>query len=189
MAKKNKIWLVFDNAYSEITFGGYIAPSILQIKGAKEIAVEIGSFSKTFSFAGDRMGWIVGNEKLISALAKVKSQFDSGLSIPLQELGAYALSNFDNKWYRQMISDYEKRRDIIIFNINKISLSAKKTKGSLYLWVKIPETYSDSQAYCLELLEKKQVLFAPGTVFGKKGKRYVRISICANIDKIKEYFN
>ncbi|MDP3758458.1 MAG: aminotransferase class I/II-fold pyridoxal phosphate-dependent enzyme, partial [Candidatus Daviesbacteria bacterium] len=87
-AKEHEIFIVYDNAYSEITFDGYVTPSILQVDGAKDIAVEIGSFSKTFSFAGFRMGWIVGNEKIIQALAKIKSQIDSGLSTHLQKLGA-----------------------------------------------------------------------------------------------------
>ncbi|KKQ24116.1 MAG: aminotransferase [Candidatus Roizmanbacteria bacterium GW2011_GWC2_37_13] len=187
--KKNNIWLVYDNAYSEITFDEFVAPSILQIEGAKDVAVEIGSFSKTFSFAGYRMGWIVGNKEIISALSKVKSQFDSGLSRPLQKLGAFALNNNDEKWHRTMITSYEKRRNIIIKNLKKIGLTAEKTKGSLYLWVKIPDHFKDSQEFSFELLEKKQILLAPGTVFGKNGKRYVRVSICANINGIERHFN
>ncbi|MFA6532501.1 MAG: aminotransferase class I/II-fold pyridoxal phosphate-dependent enzyme [Patescibacteria group bacterium] len=186
--KENKIWLVYDNAYSEITFDGYMAPSILQIEGAKDVTVEIGSFSKTFSFAGYRMGWIVGNKEIISALAKVKSQFDSGLSRPLQKLGAYALDNTDKQWHEAMISSYEKRRNIIIDNLKKIGLNAVKTKGSLYLWVKIPDRFRDSQEFSFDLLEKKQILLTPGTAFGKNGLRYVRVSISSNIDNIDSYF-
>lgn len=187
-AKKNKIWLVYDNAYSEITFDGYTAPSILQIKGAKDVAVEIGSFSKTFSFAGYRMGWIVGNKKIISALAKVKSQFDSGLSRPLQKLGAYALNHTDKLWQKAMITSYEDRRNIIIKNLKRIGLNANKTKGSLYLWAKIPEHFKDSQEFSFDFLEKKQILLTPGTAFGKNGLRYVRVSISSNIDNIDSYF-
>lgn len=187
-AKENGIWLVYDNAYSEITFDGYKAPSILQIEGAKDIAVEIGSFSKTFSFAGYRMGWIVGNKEIISALAKVKSQFDSGLSRPLQKLGAYALDHIDEQWRKAMISSYEKRRNIIIENLKKIGLNSVKTKGSLYLWVKIPDNFKDSQEFSFNLLEKKQILLTSGTAFGKNGLRYVRVSISSNIDNIDSYF-
>lgn len=186
-AKKHKIWIVYDNAYSEITFDGFIAPSILQVKGAEKIAVEIGSFSKTFSFAGFRMGWVVGNNQIITALAKVKSQFDSGLSRPLQKLGAFALTNFDENWHRKMIKSYEERREKIIGGLKKIQLDVKKTKGSLYLWVKIPDRFKDSQEFSSNLLEKRQVLLTPGVAFGKKGKRYIRVSICANIDKIGDY--
>ena len=88
-----------------------------------------------------------------------------------------------------MITSYEKRRNIIIKNLKKIGLTAEKTKGSLYLWVKIPDHFKDSQEFSFELLEKKQILLAPGTVFGKNGKRYVRVSICANINGIERHFN
>ena len=188
-AKKHKIWLVFDNAYSEITFEGFKAPSILQIEGAKEIAVEIGSFSKTFSFAGFRMGWIVGNNQIISALAKIKSQLDSGMTLAFQKLGAYALTHFDEKWHKEMIESYEKRRDIIIKNLVRIGLIAEKTRGSLYLWVKIPDNFKNSEEFSFELLEKKQILLVPGTAYGKNGERYVRVSICVNINSIGQYFN
>lgn len=187
-AKKHKIWLIYDNAYSEITFEGFMAPSILQVKGAKEISVEIGSFSKTFSFAGFRIGWIVGNSQVITALAKVKSQIDSGMTKAFQKIGAYSLINFDENWHQKMIKSYEKRRDIIINNLKKIGLLAKKTQGSLYLWVRIPDNYKNSEQFSFELLEKKQILLTPGTAFGRNGERFVRISICVNIDNIEEYF-
>lgn len=187
-AKKHNILIVYDNAYSEITFDGFIAPSILQINGAKEIAVELGSFSKTFSFAGFRMGWVVGNKEIIKALAKVKSQMDSGLSIPLQKLGAFALTNMDLRWHQQMLESYQQRRDIVAVYLKKLGLSFLKSSGSLYIWAKIPSDAKDSEEFCIQLLEKKQILLTPGTAFGKNGKRYVRVSICINIDKIEEYF-
>ena len=91
----------------------FVAPSIIQIPHAKEIAVELGSFSKTFSLAGFRMGWIVGNRDIIAALAKVKSQLDSGLSLPLQQLGAYVLFHPNPTWQKDMLTNYQTRRDII----------------------------------------------------------------------------
>jgi aspartate/methionine/tyrosine aminotransferase len=112
-AYKHDIWLLYDNPYAEITFDGFKAPSILELPGGFAKCVELGSFSKTFSFAGYRMGWAVGNEDLIKALAKVKSQVDSGLSKPLQQLGAYALTNFDHDWYDNMLKSYRSRRDTI----------------------------------------------------------------------------
>lgn len=187
-AKQHNLFIVYDNAYSEITFNGFVAPSILQIDSAKDIAVEIGSFSKTFSFAGFRIGWIVGNREVITALAKVKSQMDSGLSIPLQKLGAFALTNFDKKWYDEMITSYKNRRDVIADHIKSLGLTFSLPQGGLYIWAKIPETYKDSEEFCMKLLKEKQILFTPGTAFGKNGKRYVRISICVKIDKINDYF-
>ncbi|KKW10698.1 MAG: LL-diaminopimelate aminotransferase [Parcubacteria group bacterium GW2011_GWA2_49_9] len=187
-AKKHGICILYDNAYAEITFGGYKAPSILEIEGAKDVAVELGSFSKMYSFAGFRMGWIVGNRDIVAALAKVKSQTDSGLSTPLQKLGAYALSHPDAEWSKEMLKSYEERRDIIGKHIAKLGLTFAVPKGGLYLWAKIPESAKDSETFCAELLTKKQIVLTPGTAFGASGERYVRVSICANIDKIDEYF-
>ncbi len=187
-AKQHNLLIVYDNAYSEITFDEFKAPSILQIKDAKDVAVEIGSFSKTFSFAGFRMGWVVGNKDIIAALAKVKSQMDSGLSIPLQKLGAFALTNLDAKWQEEMITSYKNRRDVIADHIKTLGLLFSLPKGSLYIWAKIPSTAKDSEEFCMKLLKEKQILLTPGTAFGKNGERYVRVSICINIDNIEEYF-
>ncbi len=187
LAKEKNIVIIYDNAYSEITFNGFVAPSILEIGGAKDVAVEIGSFSKSFSFAGYRMGWIVGNKEVIAALAKIKSQLDSGLSTPLQNLGAYALTHPDEKWRRDMIASYQKRRDIIAEKLTKLGLTYVLPQGGLYIWAKIPEGEKDSEEYVLKILREKQVFFAPGTAFGDNGKKYIRASICANITGIDTY--
>lgn len=188
-AKKHNLIIIYDNAYAEIAFDGYISPSIFQIKGAKDLAVEIGSFSKTFSFAGFRMGWMVGNKEIISAVTKVKSQMDSGLSIPLQKLGAFALTNFDNNWHNQMIKSYKTRRDIIAKHLKTMGLTFNLPKGSLYIWAKIPDNEKNSEDFCRKLLNEKQILFTPGTAFGKSGTRYVRVSFCIDIKNISKYFN
>ena len=187
-AKRHGIFVLYDNAYAEIVFGGYKAPSILEIEGAKDMAVELGSFSKMFSFAGFRMGWIVGNSKMVAALAKVKSQVDSGLSTPLQKLGAYALTHPDTEWSKKMLKSYQDRRDSIAKHLTKRGLSFQIPQGGLYLWAKIPDAEKDSETFCARLLKEKQIVLTPGTAFGKNGARHVRVSICANIDKIEEYF-
>lgn len=187
-AKANNILIVYDNAYSEITFDNVSAPSILQIDGAKDVAVELGSFSKTFSFAGFRMGWLVGNKEVVSAVAKIKSQMDSGLSTPLQKLGAYALNNFDKDWHQEMINNYQKRRNITSKYLQKLGLQFSLPKGGLYIWAKIPDSAKNSEEFCFNLLKEKQILFTPGTGFGKNGERFVRISFCINIDNIEGYF-
>lgn len=186
-AKQNNIFIVYDNAYSEVTFNGFIAPSILQIDGAKDIAVEIGSFSKTFSFAGFRMGWIVGNKSIIAALAKIKSQMDSGLSLPLQHLGAFALSHYDEDWHNQSITIYEKRREIISAKLAKLGLTFSLPIGAFYIWARIPNSAQNSEKFCMDLLKQKQILLTPGTAFGSNGDRFVRVSICVNTSKIDEY--
>lgn len=186
-ARKHNLVVIYDNAYSEITFDGFRAPSILQINGAKNNAVEMGSFTKTFSFAGLRMGWIAGNKNVINALAKVKSQMDSGMFLPLQRLGAFALAHQDKEWHKQMIASYQKRRDIIAEKLKALGLSFSLPKAALYIWAKIPDSAPNCEAFCIDLLRKKQVLLTPGTAFGKNGERYVRVSICANVDNINEY--
>lgn len=186
-AKARNLWLLYDNAYAETTYGGFVAPSILEIEGAKTIAIEIGSFSKTFSFAGYRMGWIVGNNKLIAAVAKTKSQIDSGMFLPLQRLGGFALKQFDKEWHKKALKAYEQRRDILLEKIKGIGLEAQAPKGALYLWARIPKGYKNSEEFTYDMLEKKQVLFTPGNAFGKNGKDYVRISFCVNIDSVDDY--
>lgn len=187
-ARSHDLFILYDNAYSEITFGSSPAPSILEIDGAKDLAVEFGSFSKAFSFAGLRMGWVAGNAEVIAALAKLKSQMDSGLSLPLQGLAAFALTQPDLAWHDQMISSYLSRRDVIAGHLKELGLSFVLPAGSLYIWAKIPEGAGTSEDFCERLLNDKQVLLTPGSVFGKNGEGYVRVSICVNIDNINNYF-
>lgn len=186
-ARNKNVPLVYDNAYSEITFDGYVAPSILEIPTAKEIAVEIGSFSKTFSFAGLRMGFAVGNREIIAALAKVRSQFDSGMSLPLERLGAYALLNQDMEWHENMIATYRSRRDIIAKKLRELGLTFELPRGSLYLWAKIPDSAKDSESWSMEMLRTRNVLITPGSAYGTNGERCVRASISTDISDIDEY--
>jgi len=187
-ARRHGIWLAYDNAYSEITFDGVRAPSVLEIPGAFEIAVELGSFSKMFSFAGYRMGWFVGNPFVIEAVAKIKSQIDSGLWLPFQKLAGFALVNQDEEWHKAMVKSYQMRRDIILSYLPRLGLAALPPKGGLYLWAAIPSSYKDSAEFVSDILERKRILFTPGSAFGKNGKRFVRISFCVDIDRIGEYF-
>jgi len=133
------------------------------------------------------MGWLVGNKDVIAALSKVKSQVDSGMALPLQQLGAYALSNTDMEWQEKMVATYKKRRDIIAGKLRTLGLAFDIPKGSLYLWAKIPDSAKDSEAFSMQLLREKQVLLTPGTAFGGNGLRFVRVSICVNVDAIDEY--
>jgi LL-diaminopimelate aminotransferase len=186
-AHQHDIFVLYDNAYSEITFDGFRAPSILTIEGAKEIAIEIGSFSKSFSFAGLRMGWAIGNADVILALKNTKSQYDSGMSLPLQELGAYVLSHPNKNWRKMMIESYQSRRMVIASYLESLDMKVKLTKGSLYIWAELPSYAQDADIYCENLLENKHVLLTPGTAFGDNGKRFVRVSIGVNVDAIKYY--
>jgi len=188
-AKKNQVWIIYDNPYSDIVFDGPKSPSILSIPGAKEVTVEMGSFSKTFSLAGDRMGWIVGNSDLIKALAKVKSQTDSGLTKYLQLLGAYALENFDEQWYQSMLKEYQRRAEIIAGKLKEEGMTFAKPKASLYIWAKLPESYQgNSEKFTFDWLENRHILVAPGSAYGNNGEGYVRVSICADVSTIDNYF-
>lgn len=187
LCKQKNIWLIYDNAYAEITYDDTASPSILEIPEAKDIAVEIGSFSKMYSFAGFRIGWIVGNVQAIAAIAKIKSQLDSGLSLPLQELSAYAFTHPDTQWHKKMIAYYEQNKNILMKFFSDLGLSIKRPQGSLYLWAKIPKTFSNSSAYAMELLRSKHILVTPGDAFGANGDRYVRICFSCDITHLEEY--
>jgi aspartate/methionine/tyrosine aminotransferase len=187
-AKEHKIWLAFDNAYSEITFEGAVAPSILEIPGALDVAIEIHSFSKSFSFAGYRMGWVAGNAKLVAALAKVKSQMDSGMSWPLQQLGALALTEPDWKWLKGMRENYSQRQQVLAHYFKRLGVQVELPVGSLYIWARVPAGYIDGDRFAYELLHDRHILVAPGSAFGKNGSKFIRISICSDITDISIYF-
>lgn len=189
LARDRNLILLYDNAYSEITYDGFCAPSILEIKGTKEIAVEIGSFSKTYSFSGLRLGWIAGNSKVIAAFAKLKSQLDSGIPLLFQELGAFVLTHPDKVWQEKVARIYEERRNQMIDILKQLHLISFIPKGATYLWAKIPETEETGEQYCLKMLQQSNVLLAPGTTFGPSNNRFIRVSLCADSKKVKEYLN
>ncbi len=188
-AKDNKIWIIYDNAYANITFDSYKAPSILQTKYGKEVAIEIGSFSKSFSFSGLRIGWLVGNQKIIEGFYKIKTQLDSGVPYLFQKIAGYAFLNFDENWHKQMINFYKKQRDLLLERFSLLGLkSLYIPKGSLYLWLKIPENFQDSIEYTNYLLEKKLILITPGLAFGKNGKKFIRVCFSVKLENLDNYF-
>lgn len=177
-----QITLLYDNAYSEINFDHYQAPSIFQIKNAKKIALEIGSFSKMFSFAGLRIGWIAADKKNIDNFLKIKSQFDSGVPLIFQKLASFALENFDDHWYKKMIGYYNSQRKIVCSFFKKIVGEVNLPKAGFYLWLKIPSNFSDGFELAQFLLEKYQIAVTPGLAFGNNGKKYIRVSFSGKID-------
>ena len=187
LARSKSLILLFDNAYSEITFDSYRAPSILEIEGAHQVAVEIGSFSKMASLAGFRMAWIVGNSKVIAAVAKIKSQMDSGLMHPLQLLGAYTLNNFNEEWHSSMIRFYKGNRDLLVEALRSSGLSFEIPNGALYLWIPIPPVYQTCLEYTEYLLNTHHILVTPGTVFGPSGNKHIRVSYSSDLSKLSDY--
>jgi aspartate/methionine/tyrosine aminotransferase len=132
--------------------------------------------------------WLVGNVAVAKALLQVKSQIDSGMSLPLQELGIEALSHTDHVWHDHMIAEYTRRRNVIGEKLKTLGLVFEQPRAGLYIWAKIPDSAVSAEAFCMDLLEKQQILLTPGSAFGSAGDRYIRASICVNIDSIDAYF-
>lgn len=184
---KNKVWLIFDNAYLSLRFDGQPSFSILQIEGAEKIAVEICSLSKSHSLAGLRIGWMVGNARVIDAVSQVKSQMDSGLSLLWQKMLARALTDDDLNWQQTLIKSYQSSRELTLQLMNKLGLECELPPASLYLWIKVPTGFADGRALADFLLQEKRIIVTPGRAFGQSGEKYVRISVTADPKLIKEF--
>ncbi len=175
-ARKNELLIVQDAAYAEVTFDGYEAPSILQVPGAKDVAIEMHSFSKTFNMTGWRVGWAWGGSPYIDALSKVKSNVDSGTFMAIQRAGIAALANFDSH-VPQMRSEYQRRRDALVDGLNSLGWSLEKPRGTFYVWAPVPPSFDSSAAFAQALLEQCGVLVTPGTAYGATGEGFIRMSL------------
>ncbi|TYQ17723.1 UNVERIFIED_CONTAM: LL-diaminopimelate aminotransferase [Acetivibrio alkalicellulosi] len=176
-----------DNAYSEFTYDGLKAPSILNAKGAKDIAVEFHSFSKSFNMTGWRLGFAVGNRDAISKLKKMKNNIDSGVFTAIQEAGIEALNNGDN-FVEYMRKVYTRRRDIAMEELKKLGFQFEIPKGAFYLWIKVPKGYN-SKSFTNLILEETGVVVAPGRGYGEWGEGYIRISLTIDDNRLKEAFD
>ena len=181
-AKEHKILLVNDNPYSFILNDTLI--SLLKTKGAKDIAIELNSISKTFNMSGWRVGMVLGNEQYLQAILKVKSNMDSGMFYGIQK-GAESALLLDGKWLLKLNEIYRKRRELVWELAKKLNCTFSKNTSGLFVWAKIPNGIS-SEMFTDNLLYKKDIFIAPGTVFGENGEGYVRFSICVSEEKIKE---
>ena len=135
------------------------------------------------------MGWIAGNSEVIARLGTLKSQLDSGMSLPLQQLGAFAFNNPDNEWQKDMIHEYKNRQQIVAKHLRSLNLEFDLTQGGLYIWTRIPKNAKTSEEFCMDLLHQKHILLTPGSAYGENGESYVRASFCGDISTIEEYFN
>ncbi len=185
-AKENKIILCYDNAYSEITYDGYRAPSILEIDGALDVAVEFNSLSKTFNMTGDRIGFAVGNKQLITGLAKVKSQIDSGPPVYTQKVAVKALNSYtDNQapaFLKKNNQILQERRDMLVDTLHQIGYKCDKPKATFYVWVNCE---GNSMKFATKLLDAG-VAITPGIGFGTHGEGYARITFTQPKDRIVE---
>ena len=173
-AKDNNIILCYDNAYSEITYDGYRAPSILEVDGAMDVAVEFHSLSKTFNMTGDRIGFAVGNKQLVAGLTKVKSQIDSGPPVYTQKVAVKALAAYKSheppEFLKKNNQILQERRDLLVETLCKIGYKCDKPKATFYVWVNCK---GDSMKFAAKLLDVG-VAVTPGIGFGKYGEGYVR---------------
>jgi LL-diaminopimelate aminotransferase len=181
---KNKIILVSDLAYSEMSYDGYRALSALEIPQARESVIEFHSLSKTYNMTGWRIGWACGSAKLISALAKVKSNIDSGIFSAIQMAGVAALDGSEDH-IKDMRAMYEERRDCLINGLNSIGLYAKKPKATFYLWIKVPKKY-DSIKFASLILKMADIVVTPGIGFGKYGEGFIRMALTVPKERIIE---
>ncbi len=181
-AKKHDILLVNDNPYSFIL--NNTPTSILQIEPAKEVAIELNSLSKTFNMAGWRVGMVLGNEKFIAPILKVKSNIDSGMFYGIQK-GAIAALKSDTSWFTTSNATYTKRRAIVWKIADKLNCKYAKHASGMFVWAKLP-TSSNSETFIDHLLYQKSIFCTPGSIFGTNGEGYIRISLCANETILKE---
>lgn len=183
-AQEHRIVVCFDNPYSEITFDGYIAPSFLQIAGAKEVGVEFHSLSKTYNMTGWRVGWVAGNGDVVEALGRVKTNVDSGIFNAIQYAGIAALSG-PQDCVKQMCAIYERRRNLVVETLSKIGIDAIKPKATIYVWAHVPDNYCSSE-FAAHVLEKAGVIVSPGNAYGPSGEGYIRISLSVKDVRLKE---
>jgi LL-diaminopimelate aminotransferase len=183
-ARKYGFTVLNDAVYSEITFDEYRSPSILEVPGAKSCAVEFHSFSKTFNMAGWRIGFVVGSPSVLAALLKVKSVTDTSVFIPIQKAAIAALQG-PQDCIRESCRVYAERRDLLVSALKDAGLRLEPPRGTFYLWAEVPPGWT-STAFSRYLLEQSGVLVSPGNAFGPGGEGYIRISLTAPTERVRE---
>jgi alanine-synthesizing transaminase len=187
LAKKHDIFVVHDLAYADIVFDGWKAPSIMQVPGAKDIAVEFFTLSKSYNMAGWRIGFMVGNPDLVAALARIKSYHDYGSFTPVQVAAIAALEG-DQQCVRDIALQYQKRRDVLVKGLCEAGWEVESPKASMYIWARIPEQYRSlgSLEFARRLLDQAKVAVSPGIGFGDNGDDHVRFALIENEARIRQ---
>ncbi|MCX5705530.1 MAG: LL-diaminopimelate aminotransferase [Candidatus Omnitrophica bacterium] len=183
-ARKNKLIVISDIAYSEMAYDGYKPMSILEVDGAKDVSIELHSLSKTYNMTGWRVGWACGNPQGISALAKVKSNIDSGIFSAIQ-VAAVASLEGPQEHISSMCAMYQERRDVLMSGLRSLGWKAQFPKATFYVWIKIPKK-ALSIKFCASLLEKANLIATPGVGFGKSGEGYIRMALTVPKERINE---
>ncbi|HEY4552582.1 MAG TPA: LL-diaminopimelate aminotransferase [Bacillaceae bacterium] len=184
LAKKHRFALAHDSAYGLVTFDGYEAPSILQVPGAKEVAVELGSLSKSFNMTGWRIGYAVGNREMIKALSVVKSNTDTGQFIPIQLAAAEALDS-DYSSVKANNQIYRERMEVMLSALQELGIKVKKPRGTFFIWAPVPKG-ATSAGFAEQVLEKAGVIVTPGSAFGPSGEGYFRISLSVDTTRLAD---
>jgi alanine-synthesizing transaminase len=186
-AREKEVVLVHDNAYADLGFDGYRPPSILQAEGAKEVAVELYSMTKSFSMAGWRVAFMLGNPEVIAALAKLKSYLDYGTFQPIQ-IAATVTMNELADFPVEVNEIYQKRRDTLCSGLNRIGWEIQPPMGTMFAWAKIPEPYAEmgSVEFCSFLVKEAQVALSPGVGFGPGGEGHVRFAMIENEQRVNQ---
>lgn len=175
-AKKYDIIVLHDNAYSELVFDGKTCGSFLQFPGAREVGVEFNSLSKTYGLAGARIGFCVGNREVVEKLKTLKSNMDYGMFLPIQKAAIEAITG-DQACVAETRAAYEHRRDVLCDGLNEIGWKMKKSEATMFVWAKIPEKFTSSEKFAMELVERTGVLVTPGSAFGPSGEGHVRMAL------------
>lgn len=183
-AKKYDILIIHDNAYSDIIFDGVVGGSFFNYPGAMDVGVEFFSLSKSFNVTGGRISFLIGREDVVAAFKKLRSQIDFGMFLPLQYAAIAALKG-PLESVKTQNKLYEERRDTLCNGLAKIGWNVPKSKGSMFVWAPLPEGYTDSMEFCIELLERCGVICTPGCSFGPLGEGYVRFALTLPPEKIK----
>jgi len=187
LAKEHDILVVHDLAYADITFDGYVAPSIMQVEGARDIAVEFFTMSKSYNMAGWRIGFMVGNAELVNALARIKSYHDYGTFTPIQVAAIEAL-NGPQDGVDAVVAQYKARRDVLVRGLHEAGWMVDIPKASMYIWARIPEPYlaQGSLEFAKRLLAEAKVAVSPGIGFGEYGDEYVRFALIENEQRTRQ---
>jgi len=187
IAREHNIWVIHDIAYADIVFDGYKAPSILQVPGAKEIAVEFFSLSKSYNMPGWRVGFMVGNPVLVAALAKIKSYLDYGTFTPIQVAAITALEG-PQECVQEIRDMYQKRRDVLCDGLNALGWQVEKPRATMFVWARIPEAYQSmgSLEFSKKLITDAKVAVSPGIGFGQHGDDHVRFSLIENEHRTRQ---
>ena len=182
----NDVLIVHDNAYSETTYDGYVAPSFLATPGAKEVGVEVFSLSKGYNMTGWRCAAIVGNADAIASYWRLKTNVDSGLFEAVQLAGAAALAPALDRYIGEMNEIYQRRRDLVCDALAGIGVAVTRPRGTIYIWAPVPAGFENAAAYCEHVLEEAAVVISPGGAYGPNGEGFFRISLTTRDDRLEE---